>query len=89
MCGKRIKSLLRLSATCVQRSMLAMYVGLLCYVDIGYIQFAVELKSCEELLGVIVANIDPAHVRWSTSTVLYVVRSCNHLFETHGRMHPN
>lgn len=32
------------------------------HINIGYIQFAVELKSCEELLGVIVANIDPAHV---------------------------
>ena len=29
----------------------------------GYMQFAVELKQCDELLGLIVANIDPAHVR--------------------------
>ena len=33
------------------------------WLELPFIQFAVELKHCEELLSVIVANIDPAHVR--------------------------
>ena len=32
------------------------------YVNMHVLQFAVELKQCEELLGLIVANIDPAQV---------------------------
>ena len=36
------------------------------------LQFAVELKQCEELLGLIVANIDPAQVHTHVDVHVHV-----------------